>query len=582
MTDDEIRAERDEEDRLRREINSLTNQINHTINENQQLDQELTYITKQVFHLIERAGHMDKEVNHMMGHLSDKVGEAEISTKDVFKALGELTTQYFTFKSLSTASKNISQFTDEYYTRFSYYNELRRITLGYVIGLDSHIVSSEGMRKKVEKAYLQNSEYWLAYCISAVQLWASGEKEAADRAIGKSLSINYFNACLFYLLINLRFTRVDTAKKWYVNYLDRSDMNKLGDEWQYLLQAYLSGAFGADQEFQDVVAKSFIGMLAQIEVTTVDFGKMFSERASDFAVAFLHKTESEFITLKNTCVQYEDMKNLLSDAEKNTAIAKYYNKIAEEESEEGDDLPQRIENVLYSLINNYDEDEYKVVKRIKYNEAIVAAKGDVGAAQANFNLAFAGEENKKTFADLLLQWAFAEDASQIDIRVKRFSIALMKEWLIKGFENFTETYRANEEEQYKIGIDGCYMNCSENDFEAAKDILVKHYDKNKLKNTAKDKYVLIYSGICAVSLLILIITLFSFTTVGLVFGILLGLAGSFLLWRRIVDVGKILKEKKRLGVALLKKALEELKLWRTSYREEDQNSANLKDALERF
>ena len=73
----------------------------------------------------------------------------------------DLTNSYFTFKNLSTASKNVTQFTDEYYTRFKFFNELRRITLGYVIGLDAYICSDQTMRKKVEEAYLQNSEYWL-------------------------------------------------------------------------------------------------------------------------------------------------------------------------------------------------------------------------------------------------------------------------------------------------------------------------------------------------------------------------------------------------------------------------------------
>lgn len=75
----------------------------------------------------------------------------------------EVTESYFTFKNLSTASKNVSQYTDEYFTKFKFFNELRRISLGYVVGLDAHICSDETMRKKVEKIYLQNTEYWLAY-----------------------------------------------------------------------------------------------------------------------------------------------------------------------------------------------------------------------------------------------------------------------------------------------------------------------------------------------------------------------------------------------------------------------------------
>lgn len=227
MTDEEIQREREEAERLIQEINATVDRINQLRRENVQLEHELEQAIRNVRILTDNCAEMDRAVYQDMSFLSGRVGEADLSTKHVFDALNELTTQYLAFKQISTASKNVTQFTDEYHTRFSYYNELRRISLGYVVGLDSHMISSENARKKVEKAYLQNTDYWLAYCISAVMLWAGNEPEAAQRAMHKSLSIHYFNSCLFYLLINLRFNRIDAAKKWYVNYLDRADMNDL-------------------------------------------------------------------------------------------------------------------------------------------------------------------------------------------------------------------------------------------------------------------------------------------------------------------------------------------------------------------
>lgn len=582
MTEEELQREREEAERLRRQINNLIYQINEGIRENNMLRQELVHITNQVYQLINYAQKMDNAVNEVMGTLSGRVGQAEVETKDVFEALRELSTSYFVFKNISTASKNLSQYNDEYFTKFSYYNELRRITLGYVIGLDAHICSSEGMRKKVEKAYLQNSEYWLAYCIAATMLWASDEKEAAERAVSKSLSINYYNSCLYYLLINLRFRRIDVAKKWFVNYLDRVNMNDMGDEWQYLLQAYLSGALGDDKEFQDQVAKCFVDMLSKIEVTNVDYGKKVSQKAQSFAETYIHKTEHEYFTLSKTCAEYEELKHLLSSAEKNTALAKHYNHIAEVEADDAENLPQRIENVLYSLINNYDPDELKVIKNIRYNEAIIAAKGDARAAQAKYNEMFGDAEVKRSLDDLLINWAFQNEGSQADITVKRFSISYLKDWIMKGFERFAEQYRGKEQEKFTITIDDCTLKCGENDFEVSKTALEKFYDKNKMKDTLKDKFVLIYIAICFASLLTLGIMIFAFSKVALVIGILLGLVGSFLLWRRIVDVGKIIKEKKRQGVNKLKQALNELKQWRTSYREADARNVDLKSALERF
>ena len=476
----------------------------------------------------------------------------------------------------------MTQFTDEYHTRFSYYNELRRISLGYVVGLDAYIISSENARKKVEKAYLQNTEYWLAYCITAVMLWANNEPEAAQRAMAKSLSINYFNSCLFFLLINLRFNRIEAAKKWYVNYLDRANMNDLGDEWQYLLQAYLFGAFGSDEEFQNLVAQCFQNMLTQVEVTTVDFAKKFTQKAIEFAELYIHKSELEYTTLHRTCSEYDEMHSLLSTAEKNAEIAKYYDALIAAEETEGEDLFQRIENVLYSLVNDYDDDELKVVQKIKYNEAVINARGDVTLAQANYDAMFAEQQQKKNLGDLLLSWAFASDSSQADVSVKRFSISLMKEAIAKGFEKFVENYQEKLKEKYTFIIDDCTLVCSEKDLIEAEEQLDTHYDKNKLRNTFKDKFVLIYSGACAVSVVLLLALLMIFSPVILTIAILVGLAGSFLLWRRIVDMGKILKEKKRKGKLLLKQALDELTQWRKAYQEADAQSTDMLNAIARF
>jgi len=582
MTDEERAAIEAEAAQLQSEINSLISRINYIMQENARLEQELSVSINNVYVLINNCQTMDKAVYERMDWLSGVVGEAEIDIKDLLIALNELTVQYFIFKNISTASKNMTQFTDEYYTTFSYYHDLRRITLGYVIGLDAHIIGDETLRKKVEKAYLQNTDYWLAYAISAVMLWKSGEKEAAERAMSKSLSMSYFKSCLFFLLINLRFNRMEAARKWYISYLDCVDVNNLGSEWQYLLQAYLVGAFNADKAFQGQVAGCFKNMLEQVEITTVDFGKKFADKAFEFANVYIHSTEHDYFMLRRHCAQYDEMKFLLSNAEKNAHIAKYYNTLAETEADEARDLAQHIENVLYSLVNSYDDDEYKVVQKLKYNEAVVAAKGDLTAAQAKYNSMFADEKINKSLGDMFLYWAFDEDKSQTNIIVKHFAITFMKDWIAKGFSWFAEKYRQNERVKYDINIDECNLQCGEDDFEKSKPVLERHYDKSKKKDVIKDKFVLIYSALCAVALIILIIMPFAFSKIALTIAILIGVGSSFLLWRRIVDLGKILKEKKRQGVLKLKQILDEIRQWRSNYKEADAQNADLISAIEKF
>lgn len=580
MTEEEARAEQAEAERLIAEIRRLESQIERAAAEHRNLELELASLVQNVETLTKNAAAMDVQVNRSMEHVKNKVKNVDISTGELFALIDELTNSYFTFKNLSTASKNVTQYTDEYYTRFRYFNELRRISLGYVIGLDAHVCSDEAMRKRVENVYLQNTEYWLSYAIMAVMLWASDEEEAAKRAMSKALTVDYFSSALFFLLINLRFTRVDAAKKWYLSYLDRVDMENLGNEWQYLLQAYLSGVFGVDKEFHGLVHECFDNMLRQMESMHPDYGNRIVDKTLSFSNAYIQVTKNEYETLRRCCPEYGELKRLLSAAEKNEVLAIHFRGVLEADDQVESDLFQRIENILYDLINAYDREEFKVIKNKRYNEMIIKAKGDVGMAQQFFNNEFPSEKTTQSFEDLLFQWAFEEDPERVNITVKKFALSYLKKWIVKGFAAYAEGYRKEERAAYRIAIDGWERECDENSYEEAKAELVKHYNKNRVFDTVKDKYVLIFLGMAAASLVLLGITALWFNKISLVIGILLGVVGGFLLWRRISDMQAILKAKREKGCALLKKALEELKSWRSLYQQEDAKNADLVDVFE--
>ncbi|XCP84523.1 hypothetical protein ABXS75_15915 [Roseburia hominis] len=572
----------EEYEEQQREIEQLINQINALIAENNMLAQEIENALHNIQVLKSNISVLHRDVEPAMHVLSGEMGMNADKAKMVSDALNELTEQYFTFKTLSSASKNLSQYTEEYYTRFSYYHMLRRITLGYVIGLDSNFVSSENMRKTVEKAYLQNTEYWLAYAASAIMLWASDEKEAAKRALDKALFMNQGKAALFFMLVNLRFDRTQPAQEWFVYYMERIDASNLGEEWKYLLQAYLSGAFGEEEVFQAAVAEKLKTMLARAEATTVDLGRKFSDRAYRFEETYLHQTTQAFAHLKQCCTSYQEMTELLSDAEKNEVIAAFYDKLSQETEEIGKDISQRIENVLYSLVGSYDDAEFEVVKKMRYNEAVLSAQGNVTKAQEKYDQEF-GEAGKKNFGDLLVDWAFAEDSNLTPLMIRKFSISFMKDWILKGYQKYAEDYRKKEKQAYAFQIDEeCQIVCTEHDFEKGKKQVEEYYERNKWKHILSDKFTLLYLLLIACGIITLVIMAFQFSKVALTIGILLVIVGTFLIWRRIVELGDAIKEKKRLGVQKLRHCLTELSQWRELFHQADDKMADLEAALRGF
>jgi len=572
----------EEYEQEQREIERLINEINRLIAENNALVAEINSAISDIRVLQSNVVTLHRNVEPVMTGVSGEVDVQAEKVHAIQTALEELTAQYATFKTLSTASKNLSQYTDEYHTRFSYYNNLRRITLGYVIGLDTNFVTSESMRKSVEKVYLQNTEYWLAYATMGVMLWASDEKEAAERAVGKAMFINPAKASLFYMLINLRFDRIRPAQQWFVTYMDRVSAGNLGEEFQYLMQAYLGGVFGSDAEFQRVVEENLKTLLERAEATTVDFSKRFVDRAYRYADSYLHKTDETFVYLKGSCTDYPLLEKTLSEAEKYAEIAQVYNRLAEAREEDGDDILQRIENVLYSLVSSYDDQELSVVMKIKENEAIISAEGDTAAAQKKMEDEFGSRNRRRTFADLLMDWAFASEQSQTPASVRKFAVSMMKEQIERGFARYAEDVRRQEQTAYGFNIDGCALSAGEGDLAAASEQIEQFYASNKFRAVMGDKFSLIFLGMILLGVLTLVIMAFEFSALALTVGILLVLVGAFLLWRRIADRQAMLKEQKRLSLLKLRHCLEELEQWRRQYRFEDEKFADLQKALSVF
>ncbi len=574
------------------EYNRLLNRYKRLVAENNNLAAEIELGIENCYVVANNITSVGEVVTSNVQYVAGEVSNAHEVVDKLHKCLIDVTEHYFLFKNLSEASKKLTQYNDEYYTKFKFYNELRRITLGYVIGLDSYVVSSESLRKKVEKSYLANTDYWLSYAITAVMLWANDEKEAAYRAMNRSMTMDCYKSCIFFMLVNLRFGRLEAARNWYITLLDKTDVNNMSDEWQHVLHAYLIGAMNNDKEFTEMASGYFNRMLGQTEATNVGFSKKVIERANSFAKSFIHQTGNEFATLKDVCPEYQEMKNLLSCMEKIGAMAKHYDEIYQMEEETADNMFEQIENVLYDLINSYDEKEFEVIKEIKYNESILAANGDMAVANKKFAESYGEMVKNKTFADLMLKWAFDEDYRNTNITIKRFSLSYLKERISKGIISYFDEQSKLLKDRYTLKLDssgsisGCQLTCNENEYESAAETVTKHYNKNKFRYIMSDKYFKIFILMCAGALLLLAISALVIGSkafpVLLTLGVTLGIVSGFLVWRRWVDLGKEIAERCRLTLVKLRNALDEMSAWRRLVKKEREAIEDLQNAIDRF
>ncbi len=574
------------------EYNRLVGEFNRLVAENEALANQLRMGIQNCIVLSDNISKVGKQVTNDVSIVSGEVSQADEIVEKLSKLLIDVTEDYFLFKNVSEATKMLTKYNNEYYTRFHFYNELRRITLGFVVGLDAHIVSSEVLRKKVEKAYLANTDYWLAYAIASVMLWASDEKEAAYRAMKQSMLMDGYRSCIFYMLINLRFARVEVARNWFITLLDKSDVNNLSEEWQHVLHSYLIGALRNDRELYEMAESYFTKMLEQTYATSANYGKKVSERGYSFTKSFISVTEKRYTELSALSPDYKEMIELLSDMEKIGLIAEYFDKVYRMEDNSGENIREQVENILYDLIKGYDDEEFKIVKSIKYNESVVSARGDMKKANARFKDLYGKIGEKKTFGDLLLLWAFSDDYTQTHIVVKRFALSHLKEGIKNGVSAYFEERIASLREKYRLVIptsselEPFEIECSENSYDEAAAKMGEFFNKNRVRYVFNDKYFKIFLIVCAAAVLVLAVGGLAVETAAfpalLTIGIITGIAGGFLVWRRWVDRSAELKEKHRMALARLRNSIQEIEEWCRSVKEEAGQLEDLKNAIDMF
>lgn len=526
-------------------------------------------------------GQLGQKVAPPLSETAADTDKKQVIAENVSRTVTDLADSYRLLKNGSTASKNLTGDFEKYYTYYGLYNELRQVALGYVVGLDANLWQSDAPRKKVEKMYLANTDYWLAYATMAVMLWASDEEEACARAVSKSMQMDERRSALFFLLASLRFNRIEAAKEWYRVYFDLVEAGGIGEEIVYILQVLLCGALGADVEFGRAVQTRMRELLAETknDVSSRQAAQACMDR---YFEAYVYVTRNEYLALKHICGDYDEMIKLLSAAEKNAKLKDAFWQALNADTALSDRLAERIEDALYSLISSYDVSEQELLDQIAYEQAVVKARGDLDEAKQAFDKAMENRRQNNNLAAIMANTALGAYPNT-DSRVRKFALDFMRNECLQGAEKFAQ-YRKKEKAAYDFAIDGCALHGDENSFEENKPKLLKHYDGMIKERIKADKTASSMRTSCVATCAVAVLFTILFA-VGLAAGwktsatvtmiaiavVCFGMFALciFLMIERRQKIRKSFAYRIENGVKMLEDGLKDLGAWRTAYKTAD-------------
>lgn len=354
---------------------------------------------------------------------------------------------------MQAAHENILRLDQVIRERFESHVKVRKTVSGVVKEFDINLCRNSTIEELSEELWITSSRYWLSYALIALSAWVNDSRSLAENAVSEAVRTSALKGNLFFCLVNLRFGRLDAAKKWLTAYFKSVVPEEMQDETAVLLQAYINGVFGTDKSLEfavQSVVDEWVNTIAMDE-------DMNAELIADFEgyIANLHVAERfNFPTLMQHCANASALQRPYIES------FKYAQMIALVESldvesivQNASNYKQRIDAIISDLITNYDEEEQDIKNKREYYQLIMDNKGDVTAAEAQYEERMKVRNQTQNIGRKLLEWSIYKSSDEIDVHVRKFAFQNSRTWFLPALEKWSTGFEEQFPTTYPIEID---------------------------------------------------------------------------------------------------------------------------------
>ena len=373
------------------------------------------------------------------------VGSVDTKVVKVNDEVSKLAADFHEFVRRQTFSNNkmqaqsvLNDVRAELERKYGHYNRVRRSTTGILQADDLGIVRKSAVTDAAESVMIETPGYWLAPCLVALAAWINNQPELAEKAVKEAIKRNDEKTSLFFALICRRSGRGDASLKWVQRYLENQDEENLNRNTVIILDAYASGLLGADSEgvISNIMTKWLDNLIAK---------PGFVEQQRDqWSSALLNKKKKYegkgYIYLPKYSKTWPQLVQIMEGAELHAIIVDYFMDIFEQETSTKA-LKEQLDEILESLVTDFDDEELPLRKQEKFNELIVEFEGDVQRARMNMQLEENSFETRKDFTQLLTDSAMRPEISHANASTQKFAIALTKDWIRDAYQDITAKNR---------------------------------------------------------------------------------------------------------------------------------------------
>lgn len=396
-------------------------------------------------------------MNHNIEAVDSNVDQVNNNVKVVYDEVGALAREFHDFVQMqlranakSNSQQRLIQLRQEMEKRFGHYDIVRRTTTGILQADDLGIVKKDTITTATEEMMLSTPGYWLTPNLVALAAWINDQPDLAEKALREGIKRNDEKTSLFWALVCRRADRKGAALKWTQRYLANQDEENLDRKTVIILDAFASGLLGSDSE--GVVSKQMAEWLEHL-ADKPGFVEKQTEQWSD-AINLKRKPydASGYTYLPQYSKTWPVLQDIMEGAVLHATILDYFTAIFEQEAST-DALKVQLDEILNSLVTEFDEEEAPLRKEEKYHQFVVDFEGDEGRAQQHMNIEQTAFEEHKDFTQLLTDAAMKPESSHASVSTQKFAIALSKEWISNAYNDVVAKNRMKIPHEIEVNVD---------------------------------------------------------------------------------------------------------------------------------
>lgn len=409
-----------------------------------------------VSYLVDAVQGMESQLNNLSSEVvsvNSQVDSIQDSFAQFLKEFRDFVMQDLKDRRLQEALSDQVTLQQELEQRFSRHQRVRYFVTGILQAADTSLVKKETMAECTEELMVSVPHYWLAPALIALSAWLNDDRPLAEKALKEAISRDDEKTSLLFALICRRASRNQAAFTWLQRYFAMQDPMKIEQKLIVVLDAYANGLFGRDSH--GLCAQQLGQWIAEME-DTVGFREAQIDR---WATAIRGKIPGEdfdeqYPYLKKYATNFSEIRQTLNNAALHQEMHSYLRNVFEQPVTNVQELKKSLDELLNSLVTNYDTAELPLRKQKRFADLVVQEKGDEAEASRLFDAEQSAFDEITDVTQLLTDAAMNPELVHASTATQKLSLSSSREWLIEAYDTVTLENRKDVVDTISFEIEG--------------------------------------------------------------------------------------------------------------------------------